>query len=225
MIVTWTVLRSRRPATTVPWQPRDASWWQAGPSSDGTAGAPQQDGRWWSVLATWPGPAEAAAGPGPRDDLDAWHVVLEAVAFHGSAVVEGGARPFDGLPEAGQVEGAAAVVTFAGPSTDGGREREFFRRFLHLARGVAQAPGYVAGSVQAPQQGAVLTFSVWEDLGCALDWAYVQQQHAAAVARQAAHRLVESSGSLRGAVLSSSGTLGDQPDPLAGRRGSVVPPH
>jgi len=35
--------------------------------------------------------------------------------------------------------------------------------------------------------------------------------------------LVATSGFLRCAVLASSGSLGDRPDPLAGRTGSVVP--
>ena len=114
------------------------------------------------------------------------------------------------------------MVTFAGGSPDGAREREFFRRFLHLGRGVRSAPGYLAGVLQVPRAGVVLTFSVWEDAEAAVDWAYEQPQHAAAVARQRSHRLVDASGSLRCAVLSSSGTLGDEPDPLAGRRGAVL---
>jgi len=68
----------------------------------------------------------------------------------------------------------------------------------------------------------VLTFSAGDDLSCALAWAYGQPGHAAAVARQRTARLVASSGSLRCAVLSSAGTLGDRGDPLAGRRGTVV---
>jgi hypothetical protein len=42
------------------------------------------------------------------------------------------------------------------------------------------------------------------------------------VRRNEEHRLVATSGFLRCAVLASSGSLGDQPDPLAGRTGSVV---
>ena len=222
VIVTWTVLRSRLPTRSVPWHPRGACWWQAGQSGAGRAEPPLLDGRWWSVLATWPGRGDAEAAVGPRDDLDAWHVVLDAASFRGDAALARGARPFDALPTTGRIEGAAAVVTLAALGPDGAREREFFRRFLHLGRGLEQARGHVAAVVQAPDDGAVLTFSAWEDLGAALDWSYVQAQHAAAVARQRTHRLVEASGFLRCAVLSSSGTLGDLHDPLAGLRGSVA---
>ena len=222
MIVTWTTLRSARPTDTVPWQPTGATWWQSGHSGPGRAEPPPLDGRWWSVLATWPDLDEAQAGPGPREDLAAWHVVLDAASFRGDAVLAGGARPFTTVPPTGRLEGAAVVVTFAGLGADSSREREFFRRFLHLGRAVARAPGHVAALVQAPDDGAVLTFSAWTDVSSALDWAYVQPQHAATVARQRTHRLVEASGFLRCAVLSSSGALGDVPDPLAGLRGTVV---
>ena len=220
MIVTWTVLRTARPQPSVPWQPDGASWWQAGPSGAGRAEPP--DGRWWSVLATWPDRARAEQAPAAGDDLDAWHVVLEAAAFRGDAVLAGGARPFAAVPGDGRVQGTAAVLTLAQPGPDSAREREFFRRFLHLGRGVQQAPGHLVATIQAPEDGAVLTCSVWQDVEAALDWAYAQPQHAGAVARQTAHRLVEASGFLRCAVLSSRGTLGDRPDPVAGRTGTVV---
>lgn len=222
MILTWTVLRSRRPVTSVPWQPSGASWWQAGRSGAGRAEAPPVEGIWWSALATWDSLDAARAGTRVEADAEAWHVVLEAASFRGSAVLAGGARPFDGLPESGQVQGAAAVVTFAGLGRDGAREREFFRRFLHLGREVAKAPGLLAASYQAPEDGAVLTFSIWDEVSRAQDWAYVQPQHAAVIARQRAHRLVQASGFLRCAVLSSSGAVGELPDPVAGRTGVVV---
>ena len=220
MIVTWTALRTSRPGPTAPWRPDGASWWQAGQSGAGRA-APAS-ARWWSVLATWPDRTAAEPGPPVADGLDAWHVVLQAASFRGDAALAGGARPFDAVPPHGSVDGATAIVTLAQLGPDGAREREFFRRFLHLGRGVGQAPGHLLSLIQAPQDGAVLTFSVWQDAGSALDWAYAQPQHAGAVARQRAHRLVEASGFLRCAVLSSRGTLGDDPDPLAGRTGTVV---
>ena len=220
MIVTWTVLRTQRQEPAAPWSPQDASWWQAGPTGAGRAEPPQ--GRWWSVLATWPDRATAEAGPPPADGVDAWHVVLEAAAARGDAVLAGGARPFEAVAAHGRVEGTAAVLTLAQLGQDGARERDFFRRFLHLGRGVGSATGHLVSMVQAPPDGAVLTFSVWEDVGAALDWAYAQPQHAGAVARQKAHRLVEASGFLRCAVLSSRGRLGDRPDPLAGRTGRVA---
>ena len=219
MIVSWTTLRSPGPVPTVTWQPSGASWWQAGPSGPGAA-PPASDGCWWSVLATWPD--RAAAEAAPPEDLDAWHVVLEAASFRGESVLAGGARPFDAVPADGRVEGAAAVLTLAALGPDSAREREFFRRFMHLGRGVTQARGQLTAQVQAPGDGAVLTFSVWQDLGAALDWAYGQPQHAAAVERQRTHRLVEASGFLRCAVLCSSGRLGELADPLAGRTGTVV---
>lgn len=221
MIVTWTVLRTSRPTPDVPWQPDGAAWWQAGPTGPGRAEPPAPGGRWWCVLATWPDRA-AAAGPAPRDGVAVWHVVLEAAAYRGGAALAGGARPFDDLRPDADVEGAAAVVTLAQPATDAAREREFFRRFLHLGRGVGQAPGHLASMVQAPADGAVLTCSAWRDLGSALDWAYASPQHAGAVARQRSHGLVEASGFLRCAVLASAGALGDVPDPLAGHTGRVV---
>lgn len=173
------------------------------------------------MLATWEDPDEAGAGPGAQDGVDAWHVVLTPACYRGDAVLAGGARPFDALAGSGRVRGAAAVVTLAGLGPDAAREREFFRRFLHLGRAVPGAPGQVVALVQAPADGALLTFSAWRSLDAALDWAYAQPQHAGPVARQAAHRPVETSGFLRCAVLCSAGTLGDLPDPLAGLRGTT----
>lgn len=222
MLVTWTAVRTRVPAAAVPWQPTGASWWQGGPSGAGRAEPPLLDGHWWAVLATWDSLEDAAAGPGARDDQEAWHVVLEPASFRGEAVLAGGARPFDALPDDGRTRGAVAVVTFALPASDSGREREFLRRFLHLGRDVRRAPGHVASLVQAPGDGAVLTFSAWRDEGSALDWAYARPQHAAAVARQQAHQLVQASGFLRCAVVASSGRLGDLPDPLEGLTGAVI---
>ena len=204
----------------MPWSPEGASWWQAGPTGAGRAEPP--DGRWWAVLATWPDRAAAEPGPPPADGTDAWHVVLEAASSRGDAVLAGGARPFAAVPAQGRVEGTAAVLTLAQLGQDDAREREFFRRFMHLGRGMGAAAGHLVSMVQAPSDGAVLTFSVWDDLAAALDWSYAQPQHAGAVARQRAHRLVEASGFLRCAVLSSSGRLGDLADPLAGRTGRVV---
>ena len=220
MLVTWTVLRTSRPQPSVPWQPAGATWWQAGRSGPGRAEPPEP--RWWAVLATWPDREAAEAGPPAGADVTAWHVVLEAASSRGDAVLAGGARPFDGLPDTGRVEGAAAVVTLAQLGADDAREREFFRRFLHLGRGIGQAPGHLAPCIQAPDDGAVLTFCAWQDVGAALSWAYASPQHAGAVERQRTHRLVAASGFLRGAVLSSRGALGDRPDPLAGRTGAVV---
>ncbi len=221
MIVTWTTVRAPRPTSTPPWQPDGADWWQAGPTGAGRPEPPAPNGRWWAVLASWPTLAAASRETSADDGLDVWHVVLEAASFRGDAGLADGARPFAGVPASGGVEGAAAVVTFALPSTESLREREFYRRFLHAGRSAEQAPGLLAALAQAPAAGAVLTFSAWADLGAALQWAYGQQPHAATVERQRAHRLVDASGFLRCAVLSSRGTLGDRPDPLAGRTGTV----
>jgi len=149
VIVTWTTLRAREPARTVPWEPRGARAWQAGSSGAGRLDAPLPDGRWWSVLATWDDRSEAEVGPAPHDGLDVWHVVLETASSSGDAVLAGGARPFDDVPRTGSVDGAVAVVTFAGAALDGGKEREFFRRSMALGRDVATAPGMVTALLQA----------------------------------------------------------------------------
>jgi hypothetical protein len=86
---------------------------------------------------------------------------------------------------------------------------------------VRSAPGHCAALVQAPEDGAVLTFSAWDSLRDAVTWAYHRPEHAASVARQEEHALLPSSGFLRCAVLSSSGTLLGT-DPLAGRTGVPV---
>jgi hypothetical protein len=217
MITTWTVLRVRPASVTAPWTPEGATWWQAGHSSAGTAQAPAADGQWWSVLATWED-VHAAAGPPPTEDLDVWHLLLEPVSMHGEVVLQDGAPPFDGLPDAAELAGPTAVITVAGPSPDVAREREFFRRFGHVSRDIARAQGHLLSLISAPvAPGPVLTLSVWTDLGSAVDWAYTTSlPHARAVPRQRAHGLVSTSGSVRCAVLSSGGALGELGNPLAG---------
>jgi heme-degrading monooxygenase HmoA len=227
MFVTWTVLRPRASTPTAPWTPAGASWWQAGHSSPGRAQAPQSNGAWWSVVATWDDADSAGAGPPRTADLDAWHVVLEPVSWHGDVGLADGTRPFDGVPTGRRVEGAVALLTVAGASRDSGREREFFRRFGHVSRDIGRAPGHLLSLVHAPAQapdgGPVLTFSAWENLAAGLDWAYATSRpHVSALTRQASHRLVERSGSVRCAVRSSSGTLGDLGNPLAHVRGTAV---
>lgn len=226
MIVTWTVLHVRTGAPVAPWSPDGAAWWQAGRSSPGTAQAPDATGAWWSLLATWDDPELVAQGPPVVEGVDIWHVVLQPVSAHGDVVLAGGARPFDDLPSTGVLDGVAALLTVAGPSPDDGREREFFRRFTHVSRDIARAPGHLVSLVQAPAAGTgpVLTLSVWRDLAAATDWAYVRSRpHASAVPRQRAHRLVETSGSLRCAVLFSGGDLAELGDPLAGCGTAAVP--
>ncbi len=220
MIVTWTALRSTTPSDVCPWSPEGADFAQAGQSGAGRAEVPSFDGTWWSVLATWP--SEAAARAAAPDVESAWHVVLEAAAFRGDAVLSGGARPFASLPTAGRTAGASAVVTLAGLGPDQARGEEFFARFVDLGQDVEQAPGHVAALVQAPDDGAVLTFSAWDSLRSAVTWAYHRPRHAATVERQEEHALVATSGFLRCAVLASSGRLGDRPDPLAGLTGTVT---
>ena len=72
--------------------------------------------------------------------------------------------------------------------------------------------------MQAPEDGAVLTSSAWDSLRDAVTWAYHRPQHAQTVERQEEHALVATSGFLRCAVVSSSGTLLGTV-PLAGRTG------
>ena len=220
MLVTWTVLRVRAGAQSPPWTPAGASWWQAGYSSPGAAQPPENDGVWWSVLAGWYDAAAASAEPRTAEDVDAWHVVLEPLSAHGDVVLSGGIRPFDDLLGGATPHGPAVLITVAGSSADEGREREFFRRFMHVSREIGSAPGHVVSMVQAPVTGSdggtVLTFSAWETLDAGLDWAYHRSRpHPSAVTRQRSHGLVLASGSIRCAVRASSGSLGDAGDPLA----------
>jgi heme-degrading monooxygenase HmoA len=175
------------------------------------------------VLATWDDDSAelAATAPGGDDVHAAWHVVLAPASYRGDAVLAGGARPFEALPRRGKVAGAAAVITLAGLGSDPERTGEFFERFVDLGRSVRTAPGSRAALVQAPDDGAVLTFSAWDSLRDAVTWAYHRPEHARTVARQEEHGLLASTGFLRCAVLSSSGTLHGT-DPLAGRTGVPV---
>lgn len=222
MLVTWTALELAEPSTTCPWLPTGAWHVQAGHAAAGVATMPQFEGRWWSVLAVWDDEEQARrAAPEPDPSRAAWHVLLAPASFRGDAVLAGGARPFADLPERGKVAGAAAVVTLAGLGPDRERTGEFFERFVALGQGVQSAPGHRAALVQAPPDGAVLTFSAWESLRSAVTWAYHRPDHSATVHRQEEHALAETSGFLRCAVLASSGTLRGT-DPLAGLTGTVT---
>ena len=218
MFVTWTALELDRPQATCPWLPEGATYAQAGQAGAGTAEMPSFAGTWWSVLATWDDAEQAAAHPVGEDVRAAWHVVLAPAAYRGDAVLAGGARPFAGVPSRGKVQGAAAVITLAGMGRDPARTSEFFERFVGLGQTVQTAPGHRAALVQAPEDGAVLTFSAWDSLRDAVTWAYHRPDHAATVARQEEHVLLPTSGFLRCAVVGSSGTLHGT-DPLAGRTG------
>ncbi len=221
MLVTWTALELSTPRATCPWVPDGATYAQAGQAGAGTADMPTFAGTWWSVLATWDDAEQAAAHPVADDVRAAWHVVLAPAAFRGDALLAGGSRPFAALPARGKVQGAAAVITLAGMGPDRARTSEFFERFVRLGQDVQQAPGHRAALVQAPEDGAVLTFSAWDSLRDAVTWAYHRPEHAATVARQEEHGLLPTSGFLRCAVVSSSGTLHGT-DPLAGRTGAAV---
>ena len=217
MLLTFTVLRARTAAAVPPWIPESASWCQVGHSSAGSAQPPETDGTWWSVLAGWDDAEAAGARPRTTADVDAWHVVLEPVSAQGEVVLGDGTRPFDGLDGTAALAGPAVLITVAGVSPDEGREREFFRRFVHVSREISSAPGHLVSLVQAPVAGPgpVLTFSAWEELGAGLDWAYQRSRpHPSAVTRQRSHGLVRTSGSVRCAVVASSGPLGDVDDPL-----------
>lgn len=220
MFVTWTVMHMATPTAAAPWTPADAIWSLAGRSSPGRAQAPEPDGLWWSVIATWADPTGATVGPPPSDDVRTWHVVMAAFSSHGDLALADGARPFDELSEGPAPVGPVALLTVAGDSRDLGREREFSRRFQYVARDVGRAPGHLVSLVQAPDKapeaGPILVFSAWRDLRAGLDWAYESSRpHRSAVARQRAYQLVELSGSLRCGIVSSRGALGDLADPLA----------
>ena len=229
MLLSWTAFCLDAGQADAPWEPAGAVFAQAGQSAAGRADMPSFDGTWWSVLAVWPD--EAAAAQGERDAHaaaavragSAWHVGLEAVSFRGDAVLSGGARPFASLPAAGKTRGASVVVTLAGLGPDVARTTEFFERFVALGGDVSGAPGHRAALVQAATDGAVLTMSAWETLRDAVTWAYHQPTHRETLRRNEEVGLVTTSGFLRCAVRTSSGRLGDRPDPLDGRTGVVVP--
>lgn len=225
MFITWTALRASEPRATSPWLPEGALFGQAGLAAAGRADLASIDGRWWSVLGVWDDErsARSAAPLAAEIGADVWHVVMQPAAYRGDAVLSGGQRPFDTLPEEGKTTGASVVVTLAGLQADAARTGEFFERFVELGRDVEQAPGNRATLVQAADDGAVLTFSAWATLRDAVTWAYHRPEHAATVRRQHEHALATTSGFLRCAVVHSSGTLGSTPDPLAGHRGTVVP--
>ena len=223
MLVTWTALELAAPRSSSPWLPDGALHAQAGQAGAGTAELPSFEGRWWSVLATWDDAQveRASEHPAGADVLAAWHVVLAPASYRGDARLAGGARPFDALPARGKVAGAAAVITLAGLGPDAERTGEFFERFVGLGRSVQDAPGHRAALVQAPEDGAVLTFSAWSSLRDAVTWAYHRPDHAQTVARQEERPMLTSTGFLRCAVLRSSGTLRGT-DPLAGLTGVPV---
>ena len=226
MLVTWSAVELAEPQDAPPALPGAAVFAQAGQGAAGVADVPAFDGRWWSLLAVWDDDDRAVAeqppaGAGVRA---AWHVVLRPVSYRGDAALSGGARPFDALPRRGKVAGAAAVVTLAGLGPDPARTGEFFERFTGLGRGVRSAPGALAALVQAPPDGAVLTFSAWRTLRDAVTWAYHRPDHASTVARHEEHGLLETTGFLRCAVLGSTGTLHGT-DPLAGLTGTPVVPR
>ena len=223
MLVTWTALELAEPAAECPWTPAGAHFSQEGQAAAGVAEVPAFDGLWWSVLSTWQDAADAAAAaPAVGSTVRAaWHVTLQPVSYRGDAVLSGQRRPFDALPRRGKVAGAAAVITLAGLGADMQRNAEFFERFGQLGPQVRTAPGHRAALVQAPEDGAVLTFSAWETLRDAVTWAYHRPHHAATVQRQEEHALLDSTGFLRCAVLDSAGTLHGT-DPLAGLTGTPV---
>jgi heme-degrading monooxygenase HmoA len=221
--VTWTTLELAAPAQVCPWTPLGAFLAQAGHAAAGAAQIPSFEGSWWSVLGLWEdaAQAEAAAPVGVDGVRAAWHVVLEPVSYRGDAVLSAGARPFDQLPTRGKVAGAAAVITLAGLAPDPARAAEFFERFAHLGQDVRTAPGHRAALVQAPAEGAVLTFSAWRTLRDAVTWAYHRPDHSRTVRRQEEHPMLDATGFLRCAVVASAGTLSGS-DPLAGLTGVPV---
>lgn len=227
MHVTWSALELSEPAAACPWVPAGAGLVQAGQAGAGCAQVPSFDGVWWSVLAVWDDDPRERVQDWPVDGEGlraAWHVLLEPVSYRGDAVLSAGRRPFDALPARGKVAGAAAVLTLAGLGPDPARGHEFFTRFTALGEQVATADGARAALVQAPDDGAVLTFSAWRTLRDAVTWAYHRPQHAGTVHRQEEHALVAQSGFLRCAVLASRGTLLGS-DPLAGLTGTPVTPQ
>lgn len=208
-VASWHVLELNTAARTCPWLPDGASFVQAGVSGAGRAEMPSGAGRWWSVLARWDSHAAADAAEAAFDTRlgNAWHVRLEPQSYRGDAVLAGGLTPFDDLPEAGRVTGAAAVVTFAGLGPDPAKATEFLERFQVLADDLERAPGNLASAILTPTRGPVLTFSAWQTLRSAITWAYHQPVHAETVARQEQAQLIETSGFLRCAVVGSTGTL------------------
>lgn len=227
MHVTWSALELQEPATICPWQPDGAVFVQAGQAGAGRVEMPSFEGRWWSVLAIWDEHPRARVLRWPVEGgalHAAWHVVLEPASYRGNARLSGGRRPFDAVPGRGKVAGAAAVITLAGLGPDPERGQEFIERFTALGRQLPAVDGHRAALVQAPDDGAMLTFSAWRTLRDAVAWAYHRPEHAATVARQEEHALVAESGFLRCAVIASRGTLCGT-DPLAGLTGTTVVPQ
>ena len=224
MYVTWSTLELAEPASACPWSPQGARFTQAGQAGAGRAEIPAFSGRWWSVLGIWDDDPSTGMTQWADTGTDgaAWHVVLQPASYRGDARLAGGARPFDDLPARGKVAGAAAVITMAGLGPDPARAHEFFERFTALGTDVERAPGHRAALVQAPEDGAVLTFSAWSTLRDAVTWAYHRPDHAATVHRQEEHQLLTSTGFLRCAVLASTGTLRGS-DPLHGLTGTPLP--
>jgi heme-degrading monooxygenase HmoA len=227
MHITWSALELAEPSATCPWEPAGAALVQSGQAGAGRAEMPSFEGRWWSVLALWDDDPSDQVQQWPVAGAPlraAWHVVLAPASYRGDASLSGGRRPFEGLPSRGKVTGAAAVITLAGLGADPARVQEFLDRFPELGADAAAADGHRAALVQAPEDGAVLTFSAWRTLRDAVTWAYHRPEHAATVRRQEEHALVAQSGFLRCAVLGSTGTLHGT-DPLAGLTGVSVTPQ
>ena len=222
MFVTWSALELAEPVSACPWSPPGVRFTQAGQAGAGRAELPDFAGRWWSVLGIWDHDPSTVIAEWSTADASAWHVVLEPVSYRGDAQLSGGARPFDELPGRGKVAGAAAVITMAGLGPDPARAHEFFERFAGLGTDVERAPGHRAALVQAPDDGAVLTFSAWATLRDAVTWAYHRPDHAATVRRQEEHQLLTSTGFLRCAVLASAGALHGS-DPLHDLTGTIIP--
>jgi heme-degrading monooxygenase HmoA len=133
----------------------------------------------------------------------AWHVVLAPVSYRGDAVLAGGPAP---SPRSPRAQGGRRGRRHHPRRPRQGRRahREFFERFVALGASVRDAPGHRAALVQAPVDGAVLTFSAWDSLRDAVTWAYHRPEHAATVARQEEHALLASTGFLRCAVLAAA---------------------
>ncbi|MCW2815138.1 MAG: monooxygenase, partial [Nocardioides sp.] len=206
MYVTWFHLQSPPSTPSVPWLPSGASFVQSGQGAGARAVFPSFDGTSWCVLAVFDTlDAAMAAQPGPDDTTEWWRVVLQPVSFHGDGVLSGGVQPFEDVARRGKVAGAAVVITMAGTGPDPARTSEFLERFPVLGDDVESARGFRAALVQAPEDGAVLTFSAWRTLRDAVTWAYHSPRHAETVQRHQDHPLLESSGFLRSAVLHSTG--------------------
>jgi len=191
-----------------PWRRYDTRLIAPGARRDGW-GLP--DPRRILVLATWPG-LDAGAFRGRRRARELWRGVFEPVHTHGS--LDGG----DPLRPAGRTAwhgSRGAILTY-------GRARgnvvAFMRQNNRVVEEVREAPALLTAFNLLNVTGGVAfsTFSFWDDLGMAIDFAYRRSpEHHAAIRGWQQGRYGGALYFARLALLRSEGTICGR-DPFAG---------